>query len=61
MGRPKKHPREWTTEEAINKLFPKRVVSHFKKAAAEAAEKSSEKPITKRNPSYLPRKNSLEM
>ena len=46
MGRPKKHPREWTTEEAIHKLFPKRVVKHFKKAATEA-DKSPEKPITK--------------
>lgn len=43
MGRPRKHPKEWTTDEAINKLFPKRVVKHFKKKAAEA----SEKPITK--------------
>jgi hypothetical protein len=48
MGRPRKHPREWTTEEAIHKLFPKRVVSHLKRAAAEA-EKSSEKPIAKPN------------
>jgi len=46
MGRPRKHPREWTTEEAIHKLFPKRVVTHLKRAAAEA-EKVSEKPITK--------------
>jgi hypothetical protein len=46
MGRPKKHPREWTTEEAIHKIFPKRVVKHFKKATAEA-EKSSAKPISK--------------
>jgi hypothetical protein len=48
MGRPRKHPREWTTEEAIHKLFPKRVVAHLKRAAAEA-EKSSEKPVTKRD------------
>jgi hypothetical protein len=46
MGRPRKNPREWTSEQAINKLFPKRVVKHFKKTAAEA-EKSSEKPISK--------------
>jgi hypothetical protein len=46
MGRPRKHPREWTTEEAIHKLFPKRVVKHFKKAADEAKE-SSEKPMSK--------------
>ena len=46
MGRPRKHPREWTSEEAIHKLFPKRVVKHFKKAVSED-EKSSEKPISK--------------
>jgi hypothetical protein len=46
MGRPRKHPREWTTEEAIHKLFPKRVVTHFKRAAAEG-DKTSEKPIAK--------------
>jgi hypothetical protein len=46
MGRPRKDPREWTSEQAINKLFPKRVVKHFKKAAADA-EKPSEKPINK--------------
>jgi hypothetical protein len=50
MGRPRKHPREWTSEEAIHKLFPKRVGKHFKKAASEA-EKSSEKPINKPNSS----------
>jgi hypothetical protein len=43
----RKHPREWTTEEAIHKLFPKRVVKHFKKAAADAAPNPSEKPIAK--------------
>ena len=48
MPRKKKHPREWTTEEAIHKLFPKRVVQHFKKAASEA-EKSPETRITKGN------------
>ena len=46
MGRPKKKPREWTTEQAIHKLFPKRVVKHFKKEA-NSAEEMSEKPITK--------------
>jgi hypothetical protein len=45
VGRSRKHPKEWTTEEAIRKLFPRRVVTHFKKRAAEA----SEKPITKRD------------
>ena len=47
MGRPRKHPREWTTEETIHKLFPRRVVRHLKNSAAEAAKKSSETPITK--------------
>jgi hypothetical protein len=50
MGRPRKNPREWTSEQAINKLFPKRVVKHFKKAATDA-EKSPEKPISKGNSS----------
>jgi len=45
----RKHPREWTTEEAIHKLFPKRVVKHFKKAAEEATPKADEKPVTKPN------------
>ena len=44
----RKHPKEWTTEEAIHKLFPKRVVKHFKKEA-NPEEETSEKPITKRN------------
>jgi len=47
VGRPRKHPREWTTEEAIHRLFPKAVVKHFKKTAAEA----EKKPITKPNSS----------
>jgi hypothetical protein len=46
MGRPRKNPREWTTEQAVNKLFPKRVVKHLKKEAEEA-DKSTEKPISK--------------
>ncbi|MDX6517977.1 MAG: hypothetical protein QOF50_823 [Gaiellaceae bacterium] len=46
MGRPRKHPREWTTEQAIHKLFPKRVVKELKRGAKEANE-TSEKPITK--------------
>jgi len=47
----RKHPKEWTTEEAMNKLFPKRVVKRLKKAADEAAPKPSAKPVTKRNSS----------
>jgi hypothetical protein len=46
VGRPRKDPREWTTDQAINKLFPKRAVKQLKKAA-EDAKKESEKPITK--------------
>ena len=45
MPRKKKHPREWTSEEAIHKLFPRKVVKHLKKGAAEA-EKSPKKPIS---------------
>jgi hypothetical protein len=48
MGRPRKHPKDWTTEEAIRKLFPRRVVSRLKKEAETAARESSEKPATKR-------------
>jgi hypothetical protein len=46
LGRPKKKPSEWTTDEAIHRLFPKRVVTRLKKAADEA-KKSTEKPISK--------------
>jgi hypothetical protein len=47
MGRPRKKPSEWTTEEAMKKLFPSRVTKRLKKAADEAAPKPSEKPIPK--------------
>ena len=46
MGRPRKDPREWTTDQAIKKLFPKRAVRQLKKAAEEA-KPPSEKPTTK--------------
>ena len=46
MGRPRKDPREWTTDQAIKKLFPKRAVKQLKKAAEDAKE-NPEKPITK--------------
>ncbi len=42
MPRPKKHPKDWTTEEAMQKLFPKKVVEEAKKVA-----ESSVKPSTK--------------
>jgi hypothetical protein len=36
MPRPKKKdPREWTTEEAMERLFPKKVREHVKKLATE--------------------------
>jgi predicted lipid-binding transport protein (Tim44 family) len=34
-----KHPRDWTTEEALRKLFHPKVVEHLKKASKEASEK----------------------
>lgn len=44
MPRPKKKdPKEWTTEEAMQRLFPKKVREHAKKKAEE-----SEKPKVKR-------------
>jgi hypothetical protein len=46
MGRPRKKPSEWTTEEAVKKLFPKPAVKRLKKAAEEA-EKSSKNRIPK--------------
>jgi hypothetical protein len=45
MPRPKKKdPKEWTTEEAMERLFPKRVREKAKKAANE-----SPKPQVKRS------------
>jgi hypothetical protein len=40
MGRPRKKARDLTTEEAMRKLFPKKVVDRAK----EEAEKASRKP-----------------
>jgi hypothetical protein len=34
MPRPKKHPKEWTTEEAMKRLFPKKVRDEAKKIAS---------------------------
>jgi hypothetical protein len=48
VGRPRKDPREWITEQAIKKLFPKRAVKQLKKAAEEA-KPPSEKPSTKKD------------
>jgi hypothetical protein len=33
MPRPKKNPKEWTTEEAMERLFPKKVRERVKKVA----------------------------
>ena len=43
MGRPRKPPSEWTTDEAMKKLFPPEVRREVKKAA-----RSSEKKPTKK-------------
>jgi hypothetical protein len=50
VGRGKKLPHEWTSEEAIHKLFPRKLVKHFKKTLEEE-EKTPAKPITKPNSS----------
>jgi hypothetical protein len=42
MPRPKKHPKDWTTEEAMKKLFPKKARETLKRHAEE-----SEKPQVK--------------
>jgi len=34
MPEPKKHPKDWTTEEAMRKLFPKKVREHLKRHAS---------------------------
>lgn len=31
MSKPKKHPKDWTTEEAMKKLFPKKVREEVEK------------------------------
>jgi hypothetical protein len=41
--KPKKHPKDMTTEEAITHLFHPKVVRHLKKAAAESGKR-----VTKR-------------
>lgn len=43
MGRPRKPAQELTTEEAMRRLFPKRVVTRAKKEAAKADEKATKK------------------
>jgi len=40
MPRRRKHPIEWTTEEALQKLFHPEVGKHLKRAVKETQEKS---------------------
>ena len=45
MPRPKKKdPKEWTTEEAMERLFPKKVRDKAKKTADEAQKRQVRKP-----------------
>jgi hypothetical protein len=53
MPRKPKHPMEWTTEEAMRKLFPKEVVQHVKKLASEGS-----KPQVKRSMKSTKRKST---
>ena len=43
MGRPRKPARDLTTEEAVKKLFPRRVITRTKKEAAKADEKATKR------------------
>ncbi len=43
MGRPRKQPKDLTTDEALRRLFPQRVVTTAKKEAAKADEKATKK------------------
>jgi hypothetical protein len=47
VGRKRKPPSELTNDEAMERLFPKRVVKRLKKAAEEATKKPSENRIPK--------------
>jgi hypothetical protein len=42
-AKPKKHPKDMTTEEAIKHLFHPKVVKHLKKAAAESRTRVTKK------------------
>jgi hypothetical protein len=46
MGRPRKPAGDLTTEEAMRRLFPKRVVTRVKKEAAKADEKATKRKST---------------
>jgi hypothetical protein len=43
VGRPRKLPNELTNEEAMRRLFPRRVVTRAKKEAAKAEEKATKR------------------
>ena len=43
MGRPRKMARDLTTDEAMRKLFPRRVITRAKEEAAKADEKATKK------------------
>jgi hypothetical protein len=44
MPRKPKRPIDWTTDEAMRKLFPKAVVKHVKKLASEGEEPQVKRP-----------------
>jgi hypothetical protein len=46
MGRPRKQPSEWTTEEAMKKLFPPEVRREAKKTARESEKQATKKKDT---------------
>ena len=46
MGRPRKPPSEWTTEEAMKKLFPPEVRREAKKTARSGEKKATRKKDT---------------
>jgi len=45
MGRPRKPPRDFTTDEALRKLFPPEVRKEAKKTAKEAENKATRKEL----------------
>ncbi len=44
MPRRKKHPKDWTTEEAMQKMFPKKAREHLKKEAEKRSEPQVNRP-----------------
>ncbi len=45
MRRAKKHPKDWTTEEAMKKLFPKKVRDKLKEEAAKPEVKAPKRSV----------------